>query len=122
MEFNNHITALSMRAMAMPTVGRSGLVRLHLPSARSFGYFLIMQKVTESYRPFSPVGFPDVEEGDEADDNIVEPFGSPHTGNGGNASSQIDIDQIADKHAKLQSHGGGSAAGARNRLKINDAD
>ncbi len=36
-----------MRALAMPTVGGDRLVLLHLPSARSFGYFSIMRKVTE---------------------------------------------------------------------------
>ena len=35
------------RARAGPTVGGSGLVRLHLPSAWSFGYFSIKRKVTE---------------------------------------------------------------------------
>ena len=40
-------TAMMLRALARPTVGGYGPVRLHLPSARSFGYFSIMRKVTK---------------------------------------------------------------------------
>ena len=68
--------------------------------------------------PFpTPVRLPDIDQRNQADEDVVDPLGGPDAGDGGGLRHQEDIDDVNDEDAELQSHGRCSVARARDSLE-----
>ena len=64
-----------------------------------------------------PVRLPDIHQRNQADGDVVDPFGGPHTGDGGGLRHQEDIDDVNDEDTELQGHGRRGVARARDGLE-----
>ena len=64
-----------------------------------------------------PVRLPDVNQRNQADEDVVDPLGSPDTSDGGGLRHQEDLDDVDDKDAELQGHGRRGVARARDGLE-----
>ena len=76
------------------------------------GYSVGFQKIRKLYPLPSPIRLPDVNQRNQPDGNVVDPFGSPDSSNGGGLRHQEDIDDVYDEYAELQSHGSRGVARA----------
>jgi hypothetical protein len=81
------------------------------------GYSIGSQNIRKLYPLPPPVSLPDVNQRNQPDGDVVEPFSGPDTGDGGGFGHQKDIHDVGNEHTKLQGHRCRGVACARDSLE-----